>query len=362
MQIRNELRRLRERRGIAAADLARAAGVARQTIYAIEAGSFVPNTAVALRLARALDVKVEDLFRLETEADPSATVRAEVLAAVRLDAGQPVQLCRVGKRAIAAPVTPYPVYLPAADGMADADRVRLCDPPEWRRRILVAGCDPGISLLAQELRQAAQVEVVAAPSSSRQALEWLKQGKVHVAGSHLRDAASGEYNVPLVRRLFPRGGFQVVTFASWEQGLVVARGNPKGIRSPADLARRDVRIINREPGAGSRDLLDVKLGEAGVQPGRVRGYDRTAPGHLGAALAVSLGQADACVATRAAARAFGLDFLPWAAERYDLVILTRHRASPGVEALLEALCRSRLRRRLEALAGYDASHMGEERR
>jgi putative molybdopterin biosynthesis protein len=209
MQIRNELRRLRERRGFAAADLARAAGVARQTIYAIEAGSFVPNTAVALKLARALDEKVEDLFRLETEADPApATVRAEVLGAVRLGAGQPVQLCRVGKRVIAAPVTPYPVYLPAADGMADADCVRLCDPPEWRRRILVAGCDPGISLLAQELQQAAQVEVVAAPSSSRQALEWLKQGKVHVAGSHLRDAVSGEYNVPLVRRLFPRGGFR----------------------------------------------------------------------------------------------------------------------------------------------------------
>ena len=230
---------------------------------------------------------------------------------------------------------------------------------EDEKRLLIAGCDPGISLLAQHLARFDDVDLVVAPSSSQQALEWLRQGKVHVAGSHLRDSSSGEYNLPAIKRLFPRGAVKVVTFAIWEQGLVFENGNPKHIRGVEDLARKDVSIVNRERGAGSRELLDQRLRDAGIPVGRVNGYDRIAHGHLPAALAVSLKEADCCLATRSAACAFGLSFIPLATERYDLVVRRQHARLPAVEALLDVLNRAAVRRRLEILAGYDTSHTGE---
>jgi molybdate-binding protein len=150
-----------------------------------------------------------------------------------------------------------------------------------------------------------------------------------------------------------------VTFAIWEQGLVLEAENPKGIRSVADLARKNVSIVNREKGAGSRSLLDEKLREAGIPPSKVRGYDRVAYGHLAAALAVSMHEADCCIATRSAARAFGLSFVPLATERYDLVIRRQHARLPAVEAMLDLLNRAAIRSKLEILAGYDTSHTGE---
>ena len=118
MQIRNELRTIRRQRGVAAAELARAAKVSRQAIYAMESGSYVPNTTIALALARRLEVAVEDLFRLDAAAEPDPPVAVETLDGAPAAPGQPVRLCRVGRRLLAAPVSPYPMYLPAADGVA----------------------------------------------------------------------------------------------------------------------------------------------------------------------------------------------------------------------------------------------------
>jgi putative molybdopterin biosynthesis protein len=347
METRTQLPEIRRRRGISAAQLARAAGVSRQTIYAMEAGDYVPNTTLALGLARILEVHVEDLFQLESELQaPAKPVAAEVLhVGEPLRKGQPVQLCEVGKRLIAVPAEPQPAVLPLADGVL-VEQTRNSGTASVRafpadgsesKRLLVAGCDPGIALLAHHLSRTAGIELIVASSSSRQSLNWLKEGFVHIAGSHLRDASTGDYNLAVVRKLFPRGGVKVVTFAIWEQGLVFAAGNPKNIRSAADLARDNVeknadagkhsaagkhavRVVNRESGAGSRDLLDSELQRAGIDSKNVLGYERVAYGHLPAALAVSLGEADCCIATRSAAQAFGLGFLPLATERYDLVI------------------------------------------
>ncbi len=370
MDTRTELPRVRRQRGMSAAQLAALAGVSRQTIYAIEGGEYIPNTTLALQLARLLEVRVEDLFRLEGEvAPPPKPISVELLGDAARK-GQAVQLCHVGKRLVGVAAVPQPM-LPFADGVVvgvagsrtpqRADiRVFPNDDPEGKR-ILVAGCDPGISLLAQPLAKAGGVEMIVAPSSSQRALEWLKEGSVHIAGTHLRDASTGEYNLAAIRRLFPKGGVKVVTFAIWEQGLVFAAGNPKNIRGAEDLARPGVSIVNREKGAGSRDLLDRELERAGVTARSVKGYDRIAHGHLPAALAVSLGEADCCVATRSAAQAFGLGFLPLATERYDLAIRRQFVKLPAVEALLDGLNRAALRRRLELLAGYDTSRTGEVR-
>jgi molybdate-binding protein len=157
---------------------------------------------------------------------------------------------------------------------------------------------------------------------------------------------------------FPDQDFTVVTFARWEEGLVIAPGNPKRIRKPEDLARGNVRFVNREPGSGSRALSDRLLQEAGIAPAQVQGYDRVAYGHLAAAYRVISGEADVCLATRSAANAFALDFIPLHSERYDLVMRKASTAHPAVKAFLDVLQRATLRRKLEVLAGYDTSETG----
>jgi putative molybdopterin biosynthesis protein len=360
MRTLNQLHEIRTRRGIGVAGLARQTGVSRQTIYAMEAGDYVPNTSVALQLARVLEVSVESLFTLEADAPESApSVPVEFLGP-RIQQGQPVQLCRVGKRTLGISAAPQTLGLPLADGVAlsASSAQAFEDQPAYDKRLLVAGCDPAISVLAQFLLRSEGVELIAAPCSSRTALEWLKEGKVHVAGSHLRDDRTGEYNLPVIKRLFPQGGVRVVTFAIWDQGLVIMRGNPKGIRAAADLGRKGVTIVNREQGAGSRQLLDKELAASGISNRQISGYHTIANGHLPAAFRVSCGDADCCIATRSAAQAFGLDFIPLATERYDLVFPRRYEDFPAIQSLLDVLHRSALRRRLELLAGYDTSHTG----
>lgn len=368
METRTQLNAIRQQRGIPAAQLAKRVGVSRQTIYAIEAGDYVPNTTLALQMAQILEVRVEDLFQIEADEASPPPMTVDLIGGRQTDGkGQPVQLCRVGKRMIGVSTFPQPLTLPVADGVIvqSSKRTRQAKVHVFQsgategKRLLIAGCDPGISMLAQHLARFDDVDLVVAPSSSQQALEWLKQGSVHIAGSHLRDGSSGEYNLPTIKRLFPQGVVKVVTFALWEQGLVLARGNPKEIRGIGDLGRKNVQIVNREKGAGSRELLDQQLREAGIASGGVNGYTRIAHGHLPAALAVSLGEADCCIATRSAARAFGLSFVPLSTERYDLVIHRHHARLPAVQALLDVLNRAAIRRKLEMLAGYDMSHTGE---
>jgi molybdate-binding protein len=216
---------------------------------------------------------------------------------------------------------------------------------------MLAGCDPGISVLARHAQRSG-VELVLAHGNSSQALELLKQGLVHVAGSHLSD------NLPAIRKLFPPNAVAVFSFAVWEEGIVVARGDPKSIRDIASLARRGIRLVNREPGSGSRILLDMRLRDAGIPVSKIAGYKKIALGHLPAAWQVRAGEADCCIATRAAARVFGLDFLPLASASYDLAIRRTHLGLPAVQMLLDALARSAFRRELETLGGYDAAGAG----
>jgi molybdopterin molybdotransferase/putative molybdopterin biosynthesis protein len=366
--IENHLATLRHKRGISAAQLARTVGVTRQTIYAMEAGSYIPNTAVALRLAQALEVKVEDLFALP-QAEPAGLRSEEVTllpGSESLHPGQPVQLCRVNKRLVASPPSPVPWYFPVSDAVVAGKHpkngrtdVQVFDAAEdFRNRVLIAGCDPGISVLAHHV-QSAGVELVLAHRNSSQSLKLLKEGCVHIAGTHLRDESSGESNLPEIGRLFPRNSVAVITFAVWEEGIVTAAGNPQSIQAIEDLARRDVTIVNREKGAGSRALLDSHLKLLKIDPKNVRGYDRIAPGHLPAAWEVQSGQADCCIATRAAARVFGLGFIPLVSERYDLAIRRQHLDMPSIQTLLDTLNRSNYRRELESLGGYDTRAAGQ---
>lgn len=372
MNIENLLSQIRHKRGYSAAGLASKVGVSRQTIYAMEAGSYVPNTLVALRLARVLEVPVEELFRLEdTSPPPSVTREVDLLPGGQtVEPGLPVQICQVDRRTVGVSPSPVAWYLPPADAVViesaekgpDHRRARVQmfqDMEQFGNRLLMAGCDPAMSVLARHL-QKANMELVLAHRNSSEALELLRNGCVHIAGSHLRDETTGESNLAQVRKLFPRGTAVVFAFAVWEEGIVVAKGNPKAVLEIADFARKGVALVNREPGSGSRSLLDSSLKRLGIASSKVKGYKQVAHGHLPAAWQVRTGHADCCVATRAAARVFGLDFVPLVSERYDLVIRKQHIALPAVQLLLDTLNRTAFRRELEGLGGYDTSGAGKQ--
>lgn len=345
----NRLAVVRKSRGVSASDLAAQVGVTRQAIYAIEAGTYMPNTAVALRLGRVLETTVEDLFALEKEEAASNGVQSfEPLdEAFSFEPGEPIQICKLGRRAIGVAPPQFPAWLPMADGIAtDARHAAITAEPDEPNRLLIAGCDPALSLLAAHARQAG-VDVILASGNSASALQWLREGKIDIAGSHLNDPIA------------PGRAFCVVTFALWEEGFVVRRGNPKSIRSIADLANPRIRFLNREAGSGSRRLFDSLAAAAGLAPEKIKGSETSAPGHLAAAWAVASGAADCCIAAGSAARRFGLDFIPLAAERFELVLHKRDAARKQIESVLDVLNRARFRRQLESIAGYDVSHAGD---
>jgi molybdate-binding protein len=318
-------------------------------------------------LARVLEVRVEELFSLPMEQrDESATVNADYLGQQSPGKGQAVRVCRVGSKWVSVPVDARPYHLPEADAVVTGSPLRnqkarlhlFSEEETLRNKIILAGCDPATSLLARMVERLSGIEIVHAPASSQLALDWLKEGKVHIAGSHLHDPDTSEFNIPFIRRQFANRDMAIVTFARWEEGFVVAPGNPKNIHGAEDLHRRNVSLMNREPGSGSRGLLDSLIANTSLAPKDIRGYGHITFGHLSAAHAVLAGEADCCIATRSAAQTFGLDFVPIRSEQYDFVL---HRDTLGlaaVEALIDSLQRASLRRKLETLAGYDTSQTG----
>ena len=191
-------------------------------------------------------------------------------------------------------------------------------------------------------------------------LTALKNGNAHIAGSHLLDEETGEYNVSYLKKYLPDKDPVLVNLVYREQGLLVLPGNPKGIAAFKDLARADVMFVNRQAGAGTRLLTDLHLKKLGIEPSKVRGYDHEEYTHMGVASAVLSGAADTGLGILAAANALGLDFIPVAQERYDLVIPRAHYENPMVQALLEIIRGdAEFRAAVEAMGGYDTRDMGE---
>ncbi len=363
--IGNGLRAARRAAGLSQGALAALAGTTRQTIGALEAGQYAPTMAVALRLARALGHDVGDLFWIEEE---RPRVQAELLAG-NAPAAPParVRVARVGDRTVARPLDPYDpadglVTPLGGDGVYDRVLVELLtDLAALDRTAVVLGCDPALATLGVRVARGhrrAGLRLSVEQTGSLAALGAVARGEAHVAGMHLLDEASGEYNLPFVRRALAGRRALVVTAAHWPQGLIVARGNPRGIHGAADLARPNLAIVNREAGAGSRAALDHALRAAGVAPAAVRGYDRAVGSHRAVAEVVAAGLADAGPGIQAAATALGLGFVPLAHERYDLVIPAEHREHAPVQALLDTLTSPAFRAEVAALPGYDTSRTG----
>jgi putative molybdopterin biosynthesis protein len=215
--------------------------------------------------------------------------------------------------------------------------------------------DTGLEHIAQQLSR--HVSILSLPVGSLDGLVNLRQGLCHVAGAHLLDT-NGEYNTPFVRHLFPDRSVSMVTLAHRIQGLIVAPGNPKGIKSISDLAREDVQFINRNPGSGTRLWLDKELRRINLPAEQIRGYENTVQTHSQSAHCVQTGQADVAIGIQAAAWEIELDFIELFEERYDLIIPDEQVRL--VNPLLEHLQTGSFRRELNSLTGYNTAHSGEK--
>ena len=370
----NQLKAVRVTKALSQGELAARSGITRQAVSAIESDLYLPTTAVALRLASVLGCRVEDLFSLaEQEEVIEGTFVADAPATTQTHPLR-VKVATVGGKTIVRPVMELGDVLshtvPADGYVVDTipqrsgikARVRLSrDRRTVDQEISVAGCDPAIFLAGEHLRrEKGQASVVGWTMGSMAALHALERGEVHVAGLHLFDPVSGESNMPFLKRTLKGTAYDVVTFATWEEGFLVRPGNPKGIRAAADLAEPTVTVVNREEGSGARLLLDQRLRAAGLDHTTIRGYDTIVRSHFEVARAIAGRQADVGIGIRSAAQLFGLDFVPVQAARYDLVVPTAYLTShPTLAHLFDTLASRSFRNEIEALGGYDTRDTGK---
>jgi putative molybdopterin biosynthesis protein len=371
------LRIARQARGFSQQQLAGMAGVSRQAVSAVESGHSDPSLRVALALARALGLSVEQLFGPGEPAAPVTAVSVAPLAGhgagerppAERRGGVRVMLAPVGDRFVALPLrgdTGVGLgFLPAGGLAAGSGRtagagvtpppaafeeiaVRPIGPP--RPTVVVAGCDPALPLLATPLSLLdPPVAFAWWPCGSGEALRLARAGLVHAAGVHTQ--AGDDAGFP--------DGAAVVGFTAWREGLAVRPGLRAAVTGLDAIAKSRLRLVNREPGAEARRLLDRERARLHLDPADLIGYETEAAGHLQVASAVAAGLADAGVASEPAARAYGLAFVPLARERFNLVIPAEHAASREAQALLKVLTSPWLLAQLASIPGYDAATCGE---
>lgn len=354
----SRLKQMRLSKGLSQGQLAEWVGVKRQAIYDMESGRYLPNTAVALRLAKHLGCRVEDLFSEESHELANPILMAE---------GQGTSSKRVSVAKVRGRLVGYPLEgrhtfgqeLRAADGVLEGDsgRVRLFTTPEYLdNTILLQGCDPAFSLLAAHVsRVVPTARITCRFASSYRALDALAAGHAHLAGTHLHSSSEADSNVMLARERLTGFGGLVVGFSFMQEGLMVAPGNPRGIRSVADLVAGGIRMVNREPGAALRILLDDQLAQSGIPRTGIQGYDQEVGTHNEGAQMVTHHAADAALGLCSVASAFGLGFVPMAEVRCDLVIPGDMLEHPTIQVILDVLQSRALRDEIASLPGYNAT-------
>ncbi len=351
--LQSQLRQWRQRRRLTQRELARLAGVTRQTISGLESGLYGPGVEVGLRLARALRCRVDDLFTLADEPIEAAVAGRAPSPKERVR----VALAEVDGRTVARPLTGLGAdrwSAAAAHGLAQRSAtdatVRVHRLAATGPALFLAGCDPALGLLAAHVRRLpGGMDALWWHAGNAGAAEQLARREVHAAGIHDPGAGDAPARQPLVR-------FRV---ARWRMGWLSAPAGRGRIRDASDLGRGDLRLANREAGAGARALLDRLLAEAGVAGARVPGYDHSFPGHGPVADAIALGAADVGIGMEAAAAGRGLDFVPLTEEVCDLWLTADSLDEAPVAAALEALHSGAFRADLSAFGPYDTSETGD---
>jgi putative molybdopterin biosynthesis protein len=341
----------------------------------------LPGYPVSAVLTAELFVKplIERWLGRPTEARPTVTAELtrKVLSPLGEDEYLRVKLGRVGDRMVATPLqrgAGVIMSLVRADGIAQIPRfsegldagspveVQLLRPlGEVQNTIVAIGShDLTLDLIASHLsRRQPGPGLSSSHVGSLGGLIALRRGEAHIAGCHLLDEATGEYNVSYIQRYLPSVPLVLMNLVGRVQGLIVPTGNPKGIRSLEDLGRPGVVFVNRQRGSGTRVLLDYKLAGMSLDAEGISGYDREEYSHLAVAAAVASGSADTGLGILSAARALGLDFLPLLTERYDLVVPREHFDSELLQPLINLLQDSEFRREVESLGGYETGDMGK---
>ncbi len=329
-----------------------------------------------------MDLFVKPVIYRKLGSVPPARARTEAIVSRKLvstlgvEEFVRVKLGQVGEKIIATPISRGAGIITSlirADGIVRVPRlsegygagetvpVELFRPLEEIREttVIIGSHDIALDVLANHLhRLFPAASLSSAHVGSLGGLTALKRGEAHCAGTHLLDEETGDYNVSYIRRLLPDRRVILLNLVYREQGLIVAKGNPKGIKGIADLARPGVTFVNRQRGAGTRVLLDYYLKRLGIDPGQIQGYGREEYTHMAVAAAVA-GGVDAGLGIRAAAQALGLDFVRLGEERYDLCILREYWDTPYIQRLLAVIATPEFKKEVESLGGYDLRDCGK---
>lgn len=288
-----------------------------------------------------------------------------------------VILGKVGERTVAVPLSGGAGVLtsmvrgdgilripPGVSGYSEGEavRVELLTPARalQTRLITIGSHDLTIDLLGSLVKEASAGKVTISSSNvgSLGGLIAIDRGIAHFAGCHLLDTETGDYNRSYVRKYVTKTPVVLITLVHRWQGLILQKGNPKGIKDISDLVRPGVSFVNRQPGSGTRILLDYELKRRGIEPARVNGYRNEEYTHMNVAMAVASGRGDAGLGIMAAAKALDLDFIPVTRERYDLVFPAAVMELENVRLLLEIIGSARFRQQVLAMGGCEVDQTG----
>lgn len=254
---------------------------------------------------------------------------------------------------------------PLSEGISQNSEVKaelLVNEEELADTLVIIGShDNTLDILADEIRRASgkNIRISSGNVGSLGGLIAIRKGICHIAGSHLLDTKTGEYNVSYIKKYLRGIPVSLFHLVLRDQGLIIRKNNPKGIKGIMDLTRDEISFVNRQAGSGTRILLDYNLARAGIKADSVHGYNHEEFTHMSVAVDVQSGAADCGMAIYAAAKALDLDFIPMDREQYDLVIPTDYLENSNIQALLDTIRSQRFRERVTAAGGYDPTHSGE---
>ncbi|MGI5976135.1 MAG: molybdopterin biosynthesis protein [Candidatus Limivicinus sp.] len=313
----------------------------------------------------------------DTKVYEEATLTRAVVSGLKYQEFVRVRLGCVGGRLMASPLSRGSGVVSSfmkADGIleipqgtegyeaGESVRVRLLQPAEKLRNtlVIIGSHDPLLDELADFIhRDMDSVYVSSSHVGSMGGIMAIRRGEAHAAGCHLLDTETGVYNLSYMRKYFPRHDVRLVRCVGRQQGLMLRKGNPLGIRKFSDIAGEGMRYVNRQKGSGTRILTDFLMKKNGLEPGQIYGYDREELTHTSVAAQIAGGSADAGMGIYSAAKLYDLDFLPICTEEYDLIIPDQAWDSPMVQQMLRTLKSEAFRERLLSMGGYTVENPGE---